>query len=415
MPGGASSGHRVGWDQVFVRSSGAHLWDETGREYLDFLCAWGPIVLGHSDRRVNEAVLAATNTCDLTGVGPQLGEVQLAETVCSLLPSAQKVAFCTSGTDAAMHAAHVARALTGRRKLLKFHGSYHGWSDHLAVGCARNGVTADTPLGSPNGGGLHPQMLADIVVVEWNDFAGLEAAFAEHGDSLAAVFAEGYIHSFGCVPAAPGFLERIRALCDRQGTVFVMDEVKTGFRSALGGYQSICGVTPDLTIFGKSIANGYSLAGMAGSDEAMRYVGAYDTQHATVDGTYNASPYAIAAANKTLEIMRTEDVVNRLYALGDRLRSKIQAAIDDTGAQAVVTGLGSQWAVYFTDEAPRNFRQALRSDTRRYSAYQSTLLAGGVLETVATASDRRLCAATTEEDIDRVAEVYHAAMAATVS
>ncbi|GAA1828642.1 glutamate-1-semialdehyde 2,1-aminomutase [Pseudonocardia ailaonensis] len=415
MPGGASSGHRVGWDQVFVRSSGARLWDEDGREYLDFLCAWGPIVLGHADRRVNEAVLAATSTCDLTGVGPQLGEVQLAEMVCDLVPSAQKVAFCTSGTDAAMHAAHVARALTGRRKLLKFHGSYHGWSDHLAVGCARNGVTVDSPLDSPNGGGLHPGLLADVVVVEWNDVAGLERAFTDHGDELAAAFAEGYVHSFGCVPPAPGFLELLRALCDRHGTVFVMDEVKTGFRAALGGYQSICGVTPDLTIFGKSIANGYSLAGMAGTDEAMRYVGAYDTERATVDGTYNASPYAIAAANTTLEIMRTEGVVDRLYALGDRLRSAIRAAVDDTGARAVVTGLGSQWAVYFLDEEPRNFRQALRTDTGRYSAYQRTLLAGGVLETVAPTSDRRLCAATTEEDIDRAAEVYHAALAATVS
>ena len=413
IPRGASSGHRIGWKQVFVKAQGATLWDEEGNRYLDFLNAWGPIILGHSDARVNEAVLRAVNTCDLTGVGPQLGEIELGETVCELMPSAEKVAFCTSGTDATMHAAHIARAATGRRKLLKFHGSYHGWSDHVAVGGARSDLTVDSPLNTPNGAGLHPAVVADVIVVEWNDADGLRAAFAEHGPEIAAAFAEGYIHSYGCVAPAPGFLELLRELCTANGSVFVLDEVKTGFRAALGGIQSVNGVVPDLTAFGKAIANGYSLAGLAGKDEFMGHLGAYTHEDVTIDGTYNASPYALAAANATLAIMREEDTISRIYALGERLREGYRRAIAETGAEAVVTGLGSEWAVYFRPEAPTNFRETMDINTGRYAAYQAHLLSQGVLETTSPTGDRRLNAATTEDDIDRAIEAARGAFAAT--
>ncbi|SJM60317.1 aspartate aminotransferase family protein [Gulosibacter sp. 10] len=409
VPRGVSSGHRVGWQQVFTRAKGAYLWDQEGAQYTDFLNAWGPIVLGHCDERVNRAVFEAASTCDITGVGPQLGEAQLAEEVCDLMPCAEKVAFCTSGTDAGMHAVHLARAATGRRRILKFHGSYHGWSDHVAVGGARGDLTPESPLNTPNSAGLHPAVTDDVVVVEWNDEAGLRAAFAEHGDELAAAFAEGYVHSFGCVPAEPGFLETLRELCDRHAVVFVMDEVKTGFRSALGGYQSICGVTPDLAIFGKAIANGYSLAGIAGRDSVMAHLGAYARDTATIDGTYNGQPYAVAAALKTLEIMRRERTVDRLYELGDRLRSGLERAIAETGATASVVGLGSEWAVYFRQGAPRTFRDTMDVDTASYRLYHETLLEGGVLEPSAPTGDRRLNASTTEADIDRALDVARTA------
>lgn len=413
VPRGVSSGHRVGWDQVFVRTAGAYVWDREGRQYTDYLNAWGPIVLGHSDRRVNQAVFDAVNTCDLTGVGPQLGEAELAEKICQVMPSAEKVAFCTSGTDAAMHAVHVARASTGRLKILKFHGCYHGWSDHVAVGSSRKDLTATSALNTPNGGGLHPAVVADVVVVEWNDFAGLQTAFDEHGNELAAAFTEGYVHSFGCVAAAPGFLEMLRDLCTSHDVVMVMDEVKTGFRAAIGGYQSICGVTPDLTVFGKAVANGYSLAGLAGSNAAMGHLGAYSKSEATIDGTYNASPYALAAGLKTLEIMESDDVFNKLHSLGDRMRTGIAAAIADSKAEAVVTGLGSEWCVYFRETAPGNFREAMESDQDRYSRYHSSLLDQGVLEPAFSTGDRRLNAATTEEDVDRTIDCVRVALDAT--
>lgn len=400
VPRGVSSGHRTGWTQVFVRAQGAYVWDQDGNRYTDYLNAWGPIVLGHCDRRVNEAVLASANTCDLTGVGPQPGESALAERIVEVMPSADKVAFCTSGTDATMHAVHVARAATGRRKLLKFHGSYHGWSDHVAVGSSRKDLTPGSPLNTPNGGGLHPDVVADVVVTEWNDHAALRQAFADHGDDLAVAFTEGYVHSFGCVPAEPGFLELLRELCTKHGTVLCMDEIKTGFRAAIGGYQSICGVTPDLTAFGKAVANGYALAGLAGSDAIMGHLGAYSRTEATIDGTYNAAPYSIAAALRTLEIMETDDIFTTLYERGEQMRTGIQKAIDELGVPATVTGLGSEWCVYFRTELPRNFREAMESDAEMYARYHGSLLAQGVMEPAFATGDRRLNASTTAEDVD---------------
>lgn len=412
VPRGVSSGHRVGWKQVFVKSSGAYIWDQEGNRYTDYLNAWGPIVLGHCDPRVNEAVTKAVATCDLTGVGPQVGEYELAEKICEVMPSADKVAFCTSGTDATMHAVHIARAVTGRLKVLKFHGSYHGWNDHVAVGSSRVDLTPESKLNTPNGGGLHPAVVEDVVVVEWNDPEGLRAAFAEHGSELAVAFAEGYIHSFGCVEARPGFLELLRELCTSNGVVLVFDEVKTGFRAAIGGYQSICGVTPDLTAFGKAVANGYSLAGLAGSNELMGNLGAYSKTEATIDGTYNGSPYALAAANKTLEIMETDDIFATLYARGDQMRTGIAAAIKDVGIPAVVTGLGSEWCVYFREEAPQNFRQAMESNAEQYARYHASLLSQGVLEPAFPTGDRRLNAATTEADIDITLDAVRVALEA---
>ncbi|WP_026139394.1 aspartate aminotransferase family protein [Leucobacter salsicius] len=415
IPRGASSGHRLGFEQVFVKAKGAYMWDREGNQYLDFLNAWGPIVLGHSDSRVNDAVYKSVNTCDLTGVGPQLGEVELGEKITRLMPSAEKVAFCTSGTDATMHASHIARAVTGRMKVLKFHGSYHGWSDHVAVGGSRAGLTKESPLNTVNSAGLHPAVTGDVIVVEWNDAEGLRAAFNAHGAELAAAFAEGYVHSYGCVAAAPGFLELLRDLCTQHGTIFVLDEVKTGFRAALGGIQEVTGVTPDLTAFGKAVANGFSLAGLAGRDEFMDHLGAYAQNEVTIDGTYNANPYAMAAGNATLDIMESENTIGRLYELGERLREGYARAIVDTGVEAVVTGLGSEWAVYFRAEAPRNFRDTLDVNTDRYAAYQQSLMKQRVLETTAATGDRRLNASTTNDDIDAAIDAVRGAFAAAAS
>lgn len=412
IPRGVSSGHRMGWDQVFVKASGAYLWDAEGNKYIDYLNAWGPIILGHCDERVNRAVYNAVSTCDLTGVGPQPGEAQLAETICDVLPSAEKVAFCTSGTDASMHAVHLSRAATGRRKVLKFHGTYHGWNDHVAVGGARKDLTSSTDLATPNSGGLHPEVVADVVVVEWNDTEGLRSAFTEYGEELAVAFAEAYIHSFGCVPPKPGFLELLRELCTAHGTVLVFDEIKTGFRAALGGYQSICGVTPDITIFGKAVANGFTLAGLAGAQSLMGHLGAYDRASATIDGTYNASPYAVAAANATLSIMREEKTHDRLWKLGERIHYGIAEAICNTGAPANVVSLGSEWCVYFRREPPQNFREALDVDTEAHGKYHASLLAQGILEPAFPTGDRRLNAATSEVDVDRTLEAVHHALEA---
>jgi glutamate-1-semialdehyde 2,1-aminomutase len=251
-------------------------------------------------------------------------------------------------------------------------------------------------------------------MVEWNDEIGVKQAFADHGPDIAAVFCEPYVHSFGCVPAKEGFLEMLRATCDANGSALVFDEVKTGFRAAIGGYQSICGVTPDLTAFGKAVANGFALAGLAGSEALMGHLGAYTGDRATIDGTYNAAPYALAAARKTLEIMQTEDVFERLYMRGEQVRVGLRAAAAAAGAPVSIVGLGSEWAVYFRPTAPTNFREALESDGAAYAKFHAVMVDGGIIQPAFPNGDRRLCAATSQEDVDLTIEVAHRAFAASV-
>jgi glutamate-1-semialdehyde 2,1-aminomutase len=412
IPNGVSSAGRASWREMVVRAQGAYVWNAEGRRFVDYQLAWGPIVIGHCDPRVNDAVARTIATCDLNAVGPQLGEVELAETICELVPSAEMIAFCTSGTDATLHAVHLARAATGRQRLLKFHGSYHGWHDNLAVGSRfAYGSVSARRMDEPNSAGLHPGPVADVSVVEWNDLEGVRREFTERGPEFAAVFSEPYVHSYGCVPPAPGFLEELRELCTRNGSVLVFDEIKTGFRASLGGYQAVCGVTPDLTVFGKAVANGFSLAGIAGRRALMEHLGAASETSATLDGSYNASPYALAAARATIEILRaggTEHIVE----LGARMRAGLTQAIQSAGARASVAGFGSEWTVYFRPEPPRNYNEAIESNMELGAAFTAGLFAEGVLEPQFVIGDRRLCVATTEADVDMTVETAGRVLAA---
>ncbi len=413
LPNGVSSGGRARFSETIVRAEGAYVWNPDGRRYIDYLLAYGPIVVGHCDPRVNEAVSRAAATCDLNWVGPQAGEVELAEQICGLMPSAERVAFCTSGTDASLHAVHLARAATGRVKLLKFHGSYHGWHDQLAVGSRLRAATGDEGevLNEPDALGLHPGAVADVVVVEWNDLQGLRRAFAEHGRELAACFAEPYVHSYGCVAAADGWLEEIRRLVSEHNSVLVFDEIKAGFRHGLGGYQAVCGVTPDLTIFGKALGNGYSIAGIAGRSSILDLLGSASERTATIEGTYNASPYALAAGLATLEILR-DGGIERLYSLGERLRSGLGGAIADARARACVTGWGSEWMIYFAAQPPRSYREVLSTDLELHERFRLALLEEGILEPPFATSDKRLCVALSEADVDETVEAAARALAA---
>lgn len=400
IPNGVSSAGRAEPREVMVRAQGAHLWSIDGRRYIDFLNSWGAIVVGHADRRVNEAVARAVSETDLMWVGPQAGEIELAERIVEVMPSAEKVAFFPTGTDSALHAVHVARLATGRRRLLMFHGSYNGWVDPIAVGSRFDyGPTAPAP-DELNSGGLDAAAAAEAIVVDWNDSQAVRAAFAQHGDEIAAVITEPYIHTFGAVAPAPGFLETLRDLTERHNAVLVFDEVKTGFRAHLGGYQAIAGVTPDLTTFGKAVANGWTLAGLAGKAELMDLLGEGGPDSADSNGTMNAQPYALAAGLATFEILR-DGGIDRLYELGERMRSGLNQVIASTGVQAVVSGFGSEWALYFRETAPRNYREAAHdNDHELGEAYLAAMLERGVLEPPFVLGDRRLNLATSDEDVD---------------
>ncbi len=400
IPGGASAGGRRIYQDIIVRTEGAYLWNADGRRFIDYLLAYGPIVIGHSDLRINEAVIHTASTNDLHWVGPQANEVELAETIVELVPSAEKVAFVTSGSDALLHAVHVARAATGRQRLLKFHGSFVGWQDPLAKG-ANFDVRPDAvpSENDPNAGGIHPGAIEDIIVLEWNDFDSVRSAFATHGQELAAVICEPYVLSYGCVPPAPGFLELLRELTQNAGALLVFDEVKTGFRFDLGGYQAIAGVTPDLTALGKAISNGYPLGALAGRSDLMELLG---TQ-TSLDGTHYANPYGLAAGLATVEILR-DGGIERLAYLGDRLREGLVRASYDAGVTVTITGFGSGFMINWLPAAPVTFRQAARADFERAEAFRRLMLDMGILLPPFVITDSRLCLAMSEDDIDQTVE-----------
>jgi len=400
LPGGASGSWRSYDMQVIERTSGAYVWTADGRRYIDFILAWGTVVVGHSDPRVNRAVSDAVAVCDITTIGPQRGEVELAERICGVMPSAECVAFCLSGTEATLHAVQLVRAATGRQKLLKFHGSYHGWHDMLAVGVrAAPGREDRVGLNTPESAGIHVGAVADVAVLPWNDPAALEECFRAVGHELAAAFCEPYVQSYGCTPAAPGFLERLRELCTRYDVPLVFDEVKTAFRHHLGGYQAICGVTPDITAFSKALGNGFSVGGLAGRRNLMDGFRAGRATGAVMDGTSNASPYVMAAGVATFDIL-ADGGIARLHALGERMREGLRKQIADSGAVASVSGTGGSWALYMLPEPPRNYSEALHQDMTRMVEYNQRLRDQHILEPLVALADRRLCVATSEDDVD---------------
>ena len=396
IPGGASAAGRRVYDDVIVRTAGAYLWNSEGKRFIDYLLSYGPIVVGHSDPRVNAAVMHTAATNDLHWVGPQANEVELAETIVDLVPSAEKVAFVPSGSDALLHAVHVARAATGRHRLLKFHGSFVGWHDALAKGANFDVRPGEVP--SPddaNAGGIHPRSIEDVTVLEWNDAEAVRAAFAAYGDQLAAVVCEPYILSYGCVPPAPGFLELLRQLTSKHGALLIFDEVKTGFRFHLGGYQVVAGVTPDLSAFGKALGNGYTIAALAGRADLMELLGT----RTALDGTHYANPYALAAGLATIAILQ-DGGIERLAVLGKRLRDGLSRAVVDAGVKACITGYGSGFMINWLPDPPVTFRQAAMADFDRAEAFRLAMLEAGILMPPFVITDSRLCLATSEDDID---------------
>ncbi|MCO1659014.1 aspartate aminotransferase family protein [Pseudonocardia humida] len=408
IPHGVSAAGRDVYRDVVVRAQGAYLWNAAGRRFVDHLLSYGPIVLGHADPRVNAAVAESAARVDLTWVGPQAGEVELAETIVGLVPSAQKVAFVNTGTDALQHALHVARAATGRERVLKFHGHYHGWAGELGVGANFDVAPgAAPPPDAPNSGGAASDVADRTIVVDWNDAAAVREVFAAHGRELAAVFTEPYLHSYTNAAPAPGFLELLRELTARHGAVLVFDEVKTGFRHHLGGYQAIAGVTPDLTALGKALGNGWTIAALAGRADLMDLLGSA----VTMDGSYYANPYAVAAARRTIELL-ADGGIARLDRLGARLREGLTRAITDTGVTATVTGIGSGWIVNWRAEAPVTFRQAVDADLDRAEAFRRAMLDAGVLLPPYVLTDNRICVAFTDDDVDLTVDAARRAFAA---
>src|SRR5215475_4111132 len=346
IPGGVNSGQRrvPGLEElVIAATSGATFTDGDGNTSTDYHAAFGPPLLGHNDSDVDGAVAATARAVGLMGVGVSPIEVELAERICDLVPSAERVLLTETGSEATFHAVRVARAATGRRHLIKFQGCYHGWHDSVAmnvISLAEN-VGKRDPLSK---GGL-PEVTEATIVCRFNDADEVERALSEH--DVAAIILEPIPHNIGAVLPQPGFLERLRELATKHGAVLVFDEVITGFRHGLGGFQSIAGVTPDLTTLGKAMANGWPVSALGGKAELMDLFSTTPGRPAFFAGTFNGHPATTAAALATIEKLEREPVHEHVFRLGERARTGLQALYDRLGVPAVVSGFGSVFVSYF--------------------------------------------------------------------
>ncbi|WDZ82657.1 aspartate aminotransferase family protein [Micromonospora cathayae] len=414
LAGGVSSDARRGPGvPLYVdRAAGARLWDVDGTEYVDYVLAQGPMLLGHSAPAVVDAVAAQLGRGQAYAAQHPL-EVEAAELVCRLVPGADLVRFNTVGSEAVIGAWRIARGATGRQKILKFEGHYHGWLDaalwslHPAVDAAG---PVDSPVPVPGTGGQQRSSAGDLVIAPWNDAETLTALMAAHGTEIAAIVMEPVLCNTGCIAPVPGFLDTVRELCRSYGCLLIFDEVITGFRLAAGGAQEYLGVTPDLAVYGKAIAGGLPVAAIAGRREVMDVVTRGEVGHA---GTFNSNPLGMAAAVGNLTaIERDRDTIYpHLYRLGGRLMAGIREAAAQAGVPMLVDGPGPVFQTYLTPAAAvRDYRDFAATDRAGMGVLHRELLARGV--NVVPRGLWFLSAAHTDDDVDRTLEVVADALRA---
>jgi glutamate-1-semialdehyde 2,1-aminomutase len=376
IPGGVSSPVRafkaVGGRPPFVaRASGARVVDEDGNAYVDYVASWGPMIHGHAHPAILEAVCEAAARGTSFGASCAL-EVELAERVVAHVPSIEKVRFVSSGTEATMSALRLARGCTGRRKILKFDGCYHGHADSLLV-AAGSGVAT---LGIPGSPGIPEGTVADTVVLPFNDVKAVEAAFAQHGPDLAAVIVEPVCGNMGAVAPRAGYLEALRQITRANGTVLVFDEVMTGFRLALGGAQELYGVTPDMTCLGKILGGGLPAAAYGGRDDIMAVVAPDGPVYQA--GTLSGNPLAMAAGRTAIELLERPGTYQRLEATSSRLAEGLARAAAEAGVTVTVNRVGSMVTVFFCPGPVTDYASARTSDAARFARFFQGMLKRGV-------------------------------------
>ncbi len=411
IPGGVNSGQRrvAGLEElVVVATSGATFTDSTGTTYTDYHSAFGPPLLGHNDPDVDGAAAATAAEVGNMGVGVTPVEIELAERLVAHVPSLEKVLLTATGSEATFHALRLSRAVTGRRHVIKFQGCYHGWHDAVAM----NVISPAERVGQkdPLSQGILPEVLDATIVLPFNDADAVERALADH--DVAAVILEPIPHNIGAVLPAPGFLERLRELTARAGTILVFDEVITGFRHGLGGYQAVAGVTPDLTTLGKAMANGWPVSALGGRADLMELFSTTPGRPAFFAGTFNGYPATSAAALATIEKLEREPVHEHVFRLGQRARTELQALYDRLGVPAVVSGFGSVFVSYFLEGPVARYDDLLRNDVDLFVGYRRELMRHGIFELPLNLKRSHFSYAHTDADVDRLLEATEAAVTA---
>jgi glutamate-1-semialdehyde 2,1-aminomutase len=412
IPGGVNSPVRafggVGGTPRFIASGrGCRLTDIDGNEYVDYVCSWGPLILGHADPRVVAALARAAGRGTSFGA-PTTLETELAERIVAIFPSIERVRLVSSGTEATMSALRLARAATGRPLVVKCRGCYHGHVDSLLV-AAGSGATT---LGVPSTPGVPDAVAGTTILVDYNDLPGAARSLDAHAGRVAAIIVEPVAANMGVVPPADGYLAGLRALCDRHGALLIFDEVITGFRVAIGGAQQLYGVRPDITCLGKIIGGGLPVGAYGGPAAIMDLLAPAGAVYQA--GTLSGNPLAVSAGLATIEAISSPGVYERLESLSSRLASGLAGAAVDASVPITLNRVGSLLTVFFTARfgAPiRNYADATACDTRRYAAFFHAMLDRGVYLAPSQFEAMFVSLAHDEADIDRTIQTAREAMA----
>jgi glutamate-1-semialdehyde 2,1-aminomutase len=411
IPGGVNSTARAafsGWEPhpIFAKhGAGSHIVDVDDNEYIDYLLGLGPMLLGHRPATVTEAVTDKIHQVGTVFAMPTEAEIDLAQAIAATIPSVDTVRIVNTGTEGVLYSLRLARAFTGRNKVIRFEGQYHGfsdgiyWSKHPDLALA--GPDAH-PIAVPQGPGVPHEMGESLIIAQWNDLAMIEEIFAQHPDEIAAIITEPIMCNTGCILPREGYLEGLREIATRHGALLIFDEVITGYRIALGGAQAKLGVTPDLTVMAKGLGGGFPVAALGGRRDIMDLA-----THGTVSiaGTYSGNSIAISAAIESLRFLTHDASYDDLYRKSDRLREGLAGLLHDKSIDGFVVGMGPVYQVWFADAEIHNYRDAARhSRADLFRIWWEEMLDRGVLFHPGHLENLFLSFAHTDRDIDETLE-----------